>query len=204
MKKWLLMMLLAASGMANAAIELGKDYTLLATPQPVADPKKVEVIEFFSYHCIHCYDDDATINAWAKKQAKDVSFRKEQIVWQKGMEGFARMFATFKATGTFDKLHGPAFDAQIKQRANLADPEQFTAWIKQQKGVDSAKLLKTYNSFGINAQVARATQITRDYRIEGTPTVIVDGKYVVVTGKPERMTQVMSELIAKVRSEKKL
>ncbi|RBJ63164.1 thiol:disulfide interchange protein DsbA/DsbL, partial [Pseudomonas sp. MWU12-2534b] len=35
MKKWLLLMLLAASGMANAAIELGKDYTMLSTPQPV-------------------------------------------------------------------------------------------------------------------------------------------------------------------------
>ncbi|XLM20437.1 thiol:disulfide interchange protein DsbA/DsbL, partial [Chromobacterium piscinae] len=116
MKKWLLLVMLAASGLANAAIELGKDYTMLSTPQPVADPKKVEVIEFFSYHCIHCYDDDPAMNAWAKAQPADVSFRKEQIVWQKSMEGFARMFATFKATGTFDKLHRPAFDAQIKQR----------------------------------------------------------------------------------------
>ncbi|KIA82268.1 MULTISPECIES: thiol:disulfide interchange protein DsbA/DsbL [Chromobacterium] len=203
MKKWLLLMLLAASGLANAAIELGKDYTMLSTPQPVADPKKVEVIEFFSYHCIHCYDDDPAMNAWAKTQPADVSFRKEQIVWQKSMEGFARMFATFKATGTFDKLHRPAFDAQIKQRINLADPAEFTKWIKQQKGIDSAKLLQTYNSFGINAQVARAAKITRDYQIQGTPTIIVNGKYVLVTSTPERMTQVLNELIAKARAEKK-
>ncbi|WP_230370278.1 hypothetical protein [Paludibacterium denitrificans] len=56
MKKWWLMALLLASGMANAAIELGKDYVLLPQPQAVANPKKVEVIEFFSYHCIHCYE----------------------------------------------------------------------------------------------------------------------------------------------------
>ncbi|MBP4044034.1 thiol:disulfide interchange protein DsbA/DsbL [Chromobacterium violaceum] len=203
MKKWLLLVMLAVSGMANAAIQLGKDYTMLSTPQPVADPKKVEVIEFFSYHCIHCYDDDPAFNAWSKTLPADVSFRKEQIVWQKSMEGFARMFATFNATGTFDKLHRAAFDAQIKQRVDLSKPEQFTGWIKQQKGVDSAKLLQTYNSFGINAQVARATKITRDYQIQGTPTVIVNGKYVVVTATPERMIQVMNELVAKTRAEKK-
>ncbi|OHX13847.1 thiol:disulfide interchange protein DsbA/DsbL [Chromobacterium sphagni] len=203
MKKWLLMVLLAVSGMANAAIELGKDYTLLSTPQPVANPKKVEVIEFFSYHCIHCYDDDPAFQSWASKLPADVSFRKEQIVWQKSMEGFARMFATFNATGTFDKLHRAAFDAQIKQRVDLSDSKQFASWIKQQKGVDSGKLLQTYNSFGINAQVARATKITRDYQIQGTPTVIVNGKYVVVTSTPDRMIQVMNELIAKARSEKK-
>ncbi|KUM04012.1 thiol:disulfide interchange protein DsbA/DsbL [Chromobacterium subtsugae] len=203
MKKWLLMVLLAVSGAANAAIELGKDYTLLSTPQPVANPKKVEVIEFFSYHCIHCYDDDPAFQAWAGKLPADVSFRKEQIVWQKSMEGFARMFATFNATGTFDKLHRPAFDAQIKQRIDLSNPEQFTKWVKLQKGVDSGKLLQTYNSFGINAQVARATKITRDYQIQGTPTVIVNGKYVVTTSTPERMIVVMNELIAKARSEKK-
>ncbi|WP_047250065.1 thiol:disulfide interchange protein DsbA/DsbL [Chromobacterium subtsugae] len=203
MKKWLLMVLLAVSGAANAAIELGKDYTLLSTPQPVANPKKVEVIEFFSYHCIHCYDDDPAFQAWAGKLPADVSFRKEQIVWQKSMEGFARMFATFNATGTFDKLHRPAFDAQIKQRIDLSNPEQFTKWVKLQKGVDSGKLLQTYNSFGINAQVARATKITRDYQIQGTPTVIVNGKYVVATSTPERMIVVMNELIAKARSEKK-
>ncbi|XLM23294.1 DsbA family protein, partial [Chromobacterium piscinae] len=73
-------------------------------------------------------------------------------------------------------------------------------WIKQQKGIDSAKLLQTYNSFGINAQVARAAKITRDYQIQGTPTIIVNGKYVLVTATPERMTQVMNELIAKARA----
>lgn len=203
MKRWLLTLLLLASGAANAAIQLGKDYTLLSTPQPVSDPKKVEVIEFFSYHCIHCYDDDPAMTAWAKSQPAYVSFRKEQIVWQKSMEGFARMFATFNATGTFNKLHRPAFDAVIKSRVNLADEGEFTKWLKKQPGVDANKVLSTYKSFGINAQVARAAKITRDYQIQGTPTVIVNGKYVVVTSTPERMAQVMTELVAKARAESK-
>jgi hypothetical protein len=41
MKKWLLMALLMVSGLANAASELGKDYVLMAKPQPVANPKRL-------------------------------------------------------------------------------------------------------------------------------------------------------------------
>ena len=55
MKKWLFALMFAVSGLAQAAIVEGKDYVVLPKPQPVATPGKIEVIEFFSYHCIHCF-----------------------------------------------------------------------------------------------------------------------------------------------------
>ncbi|OQS42535.1 thiol:disulfide interchange protein DsbA/DsbL [Chromobacterium haemolyticum] len=203
MKKWLLLSLMLFSGLANAAIELGKDYTMLATPQPVADPKKVEVIEFFSYHCIHCLELEPAMSAWEKSKPADVAFSKEQIVWQKSMEGFVRMFSAFKTSGAYDKLHRPAFEAVVKSRVNLSDEGVFANWLKQQKGVDAAKVMQAYKSFGVNAQVAKAAKMTRDYAIQGTPTVIVNGKYVVTPVAPERMVQVINELVAKARAEKK-
>lgn len=203
MKKWWLMALLLASGMANAAIELGKDYVLLPQPQAVANPKKVEVIEFFSYHCIHCYELEPALTAWEKKRPADVNFRKEQIVWQKPMEGFARLFATMNATGTLTKLNRPAFEAVVKNRINLADASVLTGWIRKQPGIDAAKFMQAYSSFSVNAQVARAVKITRDYNIEGTPTFVVNGKYAIQPAAPERLLQVLNELIAKARAEKK-
>ena len=169
MKKWLLLSLMLFSGLANAAIELGKDYTMLATPQPVADPKKVEVIEFFSYHCIHCLDLEPAMSAWEKSKPADVSFTKEQIVWQKSMEGFVRMFAAFKSSGTYDKLHRPAFEAVVKSRVNLSDEAVFNGWLKQQPGVNVANVMQAYKSFGVNAQVARATKMTRTMRFRARP-----------------------------------
>ncbi|MDF0605462.1 thiol:disulfide interchange protein DsbA/DsbL [Neisseriaceae bacterium TC5R-5] len=203
MKKWLLILLLSLTGFANAAIELGKDYTVLANPQPVANPKKIEVIEFFSYHCPHCYTLDPFMAAWEKTKPADVDFRKEQIVWQKQMEGLARMFAAFNATGTIDKLHRPAFTAMLQSHLNMADEAVFTKWLKQQKGVDTAKVLAAYKSFAVNAQVARASKMTRDYAIQSTPTIVVNGKYALAAAAPERLIQVLNELIAKIRAEKK-
>lgn len=203
MKKWLLAGLLLVSSLANAAIELGKDYTVLANPQPVANPKKVEVIEFFSYSCIHCYNLEPSLADWEKSRPADVEFRREQIVWGKPFEGFARFFAAMNASGQAAKLHRPAFEAVMKQKINLAEEPVLSDWLKKQPGVDVAKFMQTYKSFGINAQVARASKITRDYRIEGTPTVVVAGKYAILPAEPQRLVQVLNELIAKARQETK-
>lgn len=201
MKQWLLMALLLASGLANAASELGKDYVLMGKPQPVANPKKVEVIEFFSYTCIHCFHLDPLITAWAKKKPAYVDFRREQIVWQKPMEGFARLFATLNVTGYMEKLNAPVFDAVMQQKINLADPAVLNDWLKKQPGVNLAKFMQTYNSFGINSQVARASQITRAYNIEGTPTIVVNGKYALSPAAPERLIEVLNDVIAKAKAE---
>lgn len=203
MKKWLLVGLMLVSSLANAAIELGKDYTVLANPQPVATPGKVEVIEFFSYHCIHCFHLDPALTGWSKRLPANVSFRREQIVWDKQMEGLARLFATFNATRTLDKLHAPALSAMVEKKINLANEAEMSKWLATQPGIDTKAFMATYKSFGINAQVARASKITRDYRIEGTPTIVVAGKYATMAAEPARLLQVVDELIAKARQETK-
>lgn len=204
MKKWLLVGLMLVSSLANAAIVLGKDYTVLASPQPVATPPgKVEVIEFFSYHCIHCFHLDPALTAWSQKLPANVSFRREQIVWDKQMEGLARLFATFNATRTLDKLHASALSAMVEKKVNLANEAEMSKWLATQPGIDTKAFMATYKSFGINAQVARATKITRDYRIEGTPTIVVAGKYATMAAEPTRLLQVVDELIAKARQEAK-
>nr|WP_294866150.1 thiol:disulfide interchange protein DsbA/DsbL [uncultured Pseudogulbenkiania sp.] len=203
MKKWLLAGLMLFSAWANAAIEQGKDYTVLANPQPVATPGKVEVIEFFSYHCIHCFHLDPALTAWSKKLPANVSFRREQIVWNKQMEGLARLFATFNATRTLDRLHAPALSAMVEKKINLADETEMSKWLATQPGIDTKAFMATYKSFGINAQVARASKITRDYGIEGTPTIVVAGKYATMAAEPARLLQVVDELIVKAQREAK-
>ncbi|AXK38405.1 thiol:disulfide interchange protein DsbA/DsbL [Crenobacter cavernae] len=203
MKKLALVALLCATSFAQAAITLGKDYTVLAKPQPVANPKKVEVIEFFSYTCIHCYHLEPTLSAWEKKRPADVDFRREQIVWGQSMEGFARLYSTLNVSGLLGKLHQPAFEAVLKQKTNLGDEAVLSGWIKQQAGADAGKFMQTYKSFGINAQVKRASKMTRDYAIEGTPTIVVAGKYATLPAEPARLMQVVDELVAKARQERK-
>ena len=49
----------------------GKDYRALQPAQPVDNPKRIEVIEFFWYGCPHCADLQPALKAWMKTKAAD-------------------------------------------------------------------------------------------------------------------------------------
>ncbi len=200
LKKWWVALLLLVSAVAMADIQPGRDYVELRAPQPSSAPAgKVEVIEFFSYTCIHCYRLEPAVESWAAKLPAHVSFRREQIVWSKEMEPLARLFATQRQMGLLDKLHKPVFDAMMRDKQNLADEKLLTPFLKAQ-GVDVNAFLQTSKSFGMASQVSRAAKMTRDYQIEGTPTFVVAGRYATMAAEPSRLLQVVDELIAKAKN----
>lgn len=200
LKKWWAALLLLVSAVAMADIQPGRDYVELRAPQPSSAPAgKVEVIEFFSYTCIHCYRLEPAVESWAAKLPAHVSFRREQIVWSKEMEPLARLFATQRQMGLLDKLHKPVFDAMMRDKQNLADEKLLTPFLKAQ-GVDANAFLQTSKSFGMASQVSRAAKMTRDYQVEGTPTFVVAGRYATMAAEPSRLLQVVDELIAKAKN----
>lgn len=204
MYKWLLLMGLLFSAAADAAVELGKDYEMLANPRPVTDKTRIEVIEFFQYACIHCSSLEPILSEWAKTMPAYVDFKRVHVVWQNSMEGAARFFATEVATKTSRKLHYLAFEAVLDKHINLEKEASWVAWLKTVPDIDVSSFMKIYHSFDTRLQVARAAQLTRDYSVQGTPMVVIAGKYVVRPRRKEesgRFVAVMNELIDKVRKE---
>jgi protein dithiol oxidoreductase (disulfide-forming) len=76
-------------------------------------------------------------------------------------------------------------------------------WLAEQ-AVDVKKFESVFDSFGVDSKAKRAAQMTRNYRIPGTPYLIVGGKY--LTGPSmtlkggegvdaARFVQVLNELI---------
>lgn len=198
----------------NAAVAApveGKDYQVLKTPQATDSPGKVEVLEFFQYGCGHCYDFEPHIKAWAGRKPKDVEFRNVPTVWDESRIPQAKIYYTFEAMGLLEEYHEKAYDAIHQKQLKLWDRPVLMKWIAQQPGIDAKKFEETYDSFGVNNKVQRAAQLTRAYPIRGTPTVIVNGKYLTgpsyvigPNGKPDyaRFNQVLDELIAAERKKK--
>jgi thiol:disulfide interchange protein DsbA len=100
-----------------------------------------------------------------------------------------------------DKLNHPAFSAVMDQRINIGDPTVLASWLKSQPGVNVSQFMATYNSFGINAKVAAATQMTKDYAIQGTPTIVINGKYAIIPAQPDALMQRMKDMIVMARKE---
>ena len=199
-----LILLVSASAMAEP--QVGVEYNQTQQLIPTENPAKIEVIELFWYGCPHCYVMEPLINAWAKKQAKDVEFHRVPGVPRPDWAPMAKAFYTLETLGLTEKLHSQLFEAIHKQRALKPDDEAATvAWITAQSGLDRKKVEEAFYSFSTNTKLTRAMQLFRASGATGVPSLIIDGKYLTsstLAGGNEESLKVADYLIAKVRQEK--
>lgn len=204
-KKTILAAALALMGTlpALAATE-GKDYEVLPVEIAPLQKDKIEVTEFFAYWCPHCADLDPIILRHSKTFASDTAFRTEHVVWNEQRDfTYARLAAAVVQAGVKYQANPVIFHAVVDNRTNLTDEAEMKAWLAQQTAFDGKKVLAAFESFGNQAQAKQMAAWTDQYSIEGTPTVVVGGKYKVLfnTGYEAGMKTV-DELIAKVREER--
>jgi thiol:disulfide interchange protein DsbA len=181
---------LMGSGAALAEAQLGKDYTLLNPPQPT-NTKKIEVLEFFFYGCSHCYHLHPLLSAWKKTMPKDVELTYLPTVFRDTWEPMAYTYYALESLGKEAQLHDALYRAW-NDEDKIAD---FVA----QHGVDRTKFTAAYGSFAMKSMVTRAEQMIRSYRINGTPTLVVDGKYVIEGLQPEETIQTLKRVIVMAR-----
>ncbi len=199
MKTGLKGLLIAALLICNTAFSAvqGKDYTLLNQPQPV-NTKKIEVLEFFFYECSHCFHLHSELAAWEKKIPADVELGFVPTMFRDSTEPLARTFYALDSIGKIKQLDDAIYQAIHVKQANLYDLDTISAFVAA-NGVDKAKFSAAYNSFTVNSKIVHAKQMIRDYRIEGTPTLVVDGKYSITGLQPADTIRVLNEVIAMVR-----
>ena len=190
---------LLAAPWAAALAQRGAPYAELNPPQPVESPGKIEVLEFFWYGCIHCYNLEPRIETWLKTLPKDVEFRRVPAVFNERWGHDAAIFYAFEAMGVLDKLHRPFFDAIHRDRLRTDKAEELNPWL-QKHGIDPKKFEATVKSFGVQSKTRRAVRLTSDYKIDGTPAMAVQGRYTV--GASDGMLDTVNQLVAAVRKNK--
>ena len=190
------------AGLAQAQPAAGVEYRELQTAQPTDATDKIEVLEFFWYGCPHCYNFEPVLTPWVKKLPKDAQFRRVPAIFNDEWEQGARAYYTLEAIGEVERLHKPLFDAvHTGSRLRVANEAALTEWLGKQ-GVDTKKFAAAYRSFSVEGKVKRAKQLTSAYKIEGVPTMAVNGRYVVITDNIksfEQMTGVADFLIEQSR-----
>jgi protein dithiol oxidoreductase (disulfide-forming) len=182
---------------AGAQQQQRQAYTELKPALAAESDGKIEVLEFFWYGCIHCYHLEPYIESWLKKLPPDTQFRRVPAVFNQRWALDAAIFYTFEAMGLLDKLHRPLFDAIHKGNLRTDNQEQFNAFL-QKNGVDPKKFLDIMKSFGVQSRTKRATQLTAAYKIDGTPAMAVQGRYMISADIPG-MLNTVDQLVAEVR-----
>ncbi|GAB3464014.1 thiol:disulfide interchange protein DsbA [Massilia terrae] len=160
----------------------GVEYTVLAQPQPSATVgKKIEVIEFFMYHCPHCQALEPTLEQWVKKQDGNIIFKRVHMPYQGASDPEAHLFLTLSAMGKNEELQSKAMAGvkEIVMRDRNVSDKAILDWAAKQPSLDKAKFTDTWNSFGVMTKLRRLNAIvSQDYKVDSVPTIIVDGKYV--------------------------
>ena len=199
-KQFLVILALLFSTQALAEPQAGKDYTLLNPAQPTHG-NKIEVLEFFFYGCSHCFKLHPLLSAWEKKIPKDVELTYVPAIFNPSWEPMARAFYALEALGQRAQLHDALFNAWNINSTDLSDEAKIADFVAQH-GVDRKKFSHAYNSFSMQSKVTRAKQMGQSYLIRGTPTLIVDGKYLISGLHPPETIEVLTALIDKARKER--
>jgi thiol:disulfide interchange protein DsbA len=156
----------------------GAEYLTLSAPQPTqVVGKKVEVIEFFMYHCPACNALEPHLESWVKKQGDNILFKRVHLPYTGDNDPEAHLHLTLEAMGKSEEWSPKVFRAVHIERVRLAKDDQIIEWVAK-NGMDKAKFLEYWNSFGVLTKLKRAPQILKNYRIDGVPTLVVDGRFV--------------------------
>ncbi len=179
----------------------GKDFTRLDTPQPVNTPGKVEVIEFFSYACPHCNAFEPVLAAWVHQLPADVSFRRVPVPFLMNAENLQRTYYALETMGMVDSMQMKIFNAIHVERQRLDKPEDIAAVVAKNGG-DATKFLAAFKSFSVATSVSRAKKMNADYKIDGVPSLVVQGRFLTspsLAGSAQQALAVADQLIQRSR-----
>ena len=170
-------MLLAGAVQAQTQVPVeGREYARIDPPQPVSNPAKVEVLEFFTYACPHCAAFEPIVGPWSRSLPADVAFRRVPVNFLFNAENFARTYFSLETIGMVDTMQPKIFNAVHVDKQRLDKPEDVAALVAKNGG-DAAKFLAAFKSFSVATSLARARKTQADYKVEAVPTLTIQGRY---------------------------
>ncbi|PQO93645.1 disulfide bond formation protein DsbA [Massilia phosphatilytica] len=160
----------------------GVDYATLARPQPVqADANKVEVIEFFMYHCPVCNALEPLLEEWIKKEGNRITVRRIHYPSTGSADPEAHLFLTLEALGRLGDMHEKVFKAVHTDHIRLNKDDVIIDWAAK-NGIDRAQFLEAWNSFGVTTRLRQLERIAANYQVDSAPTLIVGGRFLTNPG----------------------
>ena len=194
----------------------GVNYFLIDPPHATSMPAgKIEVTEVFSYACPACNLFVPTMHKLKTSLPANAvfDFLPASFNASEDWPMFQLAYLTAQALGVADQTHDAMFNA-VWQGADLAvmDPaggriksrlptiEDAAKFYKAKAGVPVDKFLETAKGFTVGNKVLAAENTIQKYRVDRTPTIVVNGKYrlhVESAGDPDKLIELVNWLVAK-------
>jgi len=207
---------LSASAFAATAWQEGVNYSLVENmPRSGAAPGQIEVVEVFSYGCPACNVFAPTVRKLRQSLPANVKFGFVPASFNVAEDWpmLQRAFCTAQLLGVADKTHDAMFDAIWKTgELSLVDPstgqlkhplptiEDAARFYNKHAGVKVADFVAMANSMSIDIKMKDADAYVRLYRVDHTPTIVVNNKYRTdpqMAGGNPQLVELVTWLVAK-------
>lgn len=165
------------------------DYRVIAQ-QPVETDGRIEVIDFFFYACPYCNELQPHLERWEKRKPADVVFRRVPVVRHDSWVPLAKAYYALEAMGAVARLHNAVYRGYHIEDLPMSQEKVIAEWAVKH-GLDGEKFMAIYRSEETLQKVERARKMTRDYDIQGTPSVVVDGKFLTSSSMTPGVPQVI-------------
>ena len=212
----------AALAMAGAAPSLsattwteGVNYFVIQSAQrPAIAPGKVEVTEVFSYACPACNVFVPTMHKLKQSLPANVIVAYVPAAFNSAEDWpmFQLAYCTAQVLGVEDKVHDAMYDAVWKGgdlsvtdgsgnlKNHMPTIEDAAKFYSQKTGVAADKFLATSRSMTVDMCVRKDQELIRTYKVDRTPTIVVNGKYslqVQSAGGADQLIELVNYLVAK-------
>ena len=177
------------------------DYRLIAA-QPVDSGERIEVIDFFWYGCPACNALQPELEAWIRRKPADVVVRRIPAILRDAWVPHVRIYYTLEKLGELERLHQQVYHGYHVEELAMSKPEVMEQWAAR-NGIDRKKWLDAHNSPEVEAGIERARRLTAAYDVRGTPSLVVNGRYLTAWDMaqldPKVMVSILDDLIRLAR-----
>ncbi|MCH8551720.1 MAG: thiol:disulfide interchange protein DsbA/DsbL [Natronospirillum sp.] len=200
----LLSVLLAALTAMTSAhadhLQEGVHYRALSSPVNVSIPRGKDGIihEFFWYGCIHCYNLEPAVMEFKESLPDNLAFEEIPATFSEVHELHGRAFYAWQFLNMPESTHQALYDEIFVNGNNMRNERELVRFFED-KGVSADDFQKMMNSFSVQTKIRVAQNLTASAQVRGTPSVMVNGRYMVESGMPgvqsnEDMLRIAREL----------
>jgi thiol:disulfide interchange protein DsbA len=146
----------------------------------IFDGEKVEVIEFFSFYCGHCYEFENIIPVIRGNFPKKIKWKDVPVYWGNGSSKPGEAYLLAEDQGKGEQMKKALFEAFFIEKRDIGDIKVLESiGAKLGLGFDFAHKLWAGEK-GKDAN--EALIMAKAYSVEGTPTIIIAGNLQVIPG----------------------
>ena len=172
-------------------------YKRIKPGRPLEQTDKVEVVDVFWYGCPHCHRFLPLIQKWEAGKPEYVEFKRLPAIFADSWAVHARAYYTAQVLSVDGKLHQLIFDAIHNEKRALNTREEIMVFFAE-NGVSNDDFSAAYDSFSVDVMARESQVMPRRWGVQGTPAVIVNGRYVIsgkLAGSYEDMIKVLEVLV---------